>query len=156
MGQLDLLVAALDAAHWELGEAFKGMPDEDLWTRPHPRLWSVGELACHIAYGEDLNVTGGSVPNPLRLPQASYHGESLGEPLVLGFTAEGLYQAVQDVHAAVMATLRESPPDAEARNPHRPDWNWRQTLEYMGFHVAYHTGQIYSVRHLLGHETVDN
>jgi len=24
------------------------------------------------------------------------------------------------------------------------------------FHVAYHTGQAYSVRHLLGHETEDN
>ncbi|MCW5940853.1 MAG: DinB family protein [Fimbriimonadaceae bacterium] len=156
MANLDLLVAALDMAHWELGEAFKGLPDEDVWRRPHPRLWSVGELAAHIAYGEDTNVTGGSEGNPFRYRSARYYEPFEDEPLVMDFGAEALYRAVEEVHAAVKAILAANPPDGDAVNPHRPDWNWRQTLEYMVFHVAYHTGQIYSARHLLGHETVDN
>ena len=28
MANLDLLVKALDTAHWEMGEAFKGLPDD--------------------------------------------------------------------------------------------------------------------------------
>jgi hypothetical protein len=53
MANLELLIKALDTAHWELGEAFKGLSDEDVWKRPHPRLLSVGELASHIAFWED-------------------------------------------------------------------------------------------------------
>lgn len=157
MADLDTLIAALDTAHWELEEAFSGMPDGDVWVRAHPRLWSVGELASHMAYGEDMNITGGTSGSLFLEQKARYYdSENWGEPLVLDMGAQAVYDEVQRVHGVVKEALASMELDPEGRNPHRPDWNWHQTLEYMAFHVAYHTGQIYSVRHMLGHVTVDN
>ena len=42
MASLDLVLKALDTAMWEMGEAFKGLPDANVWRRAHPRLLSVG------------------------------------------------------------------------------------------------------------------
>lgn len=156
MANLDLLIKALDTAHWELGEAFKGLPDEDVWKRAHPRLWSVGEIATHIAYWEDLNATGGTSESPFLKEYARYYTPSLDAPLVMDFSAEALYREVERVHENVKAALVAGELDGATPNPHRPGWTWHQAVEYMAFHVAYHTGQIYSVRHLLGHETEDN
>ncbi len=45
----------------------------------------------------------------------------------------------------------------EKDDPYHVQWEtWGNLVQYQVFHVAYHTGQIYSVRHLLGHETEDN
>ncbi|MBL8048040.1 MAG: DinB family protein [Chthonomonas sp.] len=156
MHPLQLLIQAMDTAHWELGEAFKGMPNADLWRRPHPNLWSVGEIASHIAYGEDHNIAGGKVGGRFAEAHQRYYQGPLDEPLVLPMTASEVYEEVKRVHRAVMAEFAAMNPDPEAINPTRPDWTWRQTLEYMAFHVAYHTGQIYSARHIMGHETEDN
>ena len=156
MAKLDLLIAALDTGHWELGEAFKGLPDEDVWKRPHPRLLSVGELATHIAYWEDLGNTGGTSESPFLKEYARYYTSSVETPFVLDFGAEALYREVDRVHGVVKASLAAADHDGEDKNPHRDGWTWRQSIEYSAFHVAYHTGQIYSVRHLLGHVTEDN
>jgi hypothetical protein len=156
MAKLDLLIAALDTAHWELGEAFKGLPDADVWKRAHPRLLSVGELATHIAYWEDVGATGGTTDSPFLKENARYFMSAIETPLVLSIGAEALYREVERVHEAVKAALVAAELDSEEINPHRDGWTWRQSIEYMAFHVAYHTGQVYSVRHLLGHETVDN
>ena len=48
-----------DEAHREFAIACEGLADEDLWTRPEPRLLSVGELAGHIAYWQAVHVFGG-------------------------------------------------------------------------------------------------
>lgn len=156
MAKLDLLIAALDTGHWELGEAFKGLPDDDVWKRPHPRLWSVGEIATHIAYWEDIGMTGGKSDSPLCKQYARYYATDLGTPLDLEFGAEALYREVERVHESAKAAIVELDPAGEDPNPHREGWTWRQAIEYAGFHVAYHTGQIYSARHLMGHETEDN
>lgn len=156
MANLDLMIAALDAGHWELGEAFKGLPDEDVWKRAHPRLLSVGELATHIAYWEDVGATGGTSESPFLKQYARYYTSSVETPIVLDFGAEALYREVERVHGAVKAALVAAQPDSEDKNPHREGWTWGYSLGYMAFHVAYHTGQIYSVRHLLGHDTEDN
>jgi hypothetical protein len=156
MATLEPLIAALDMAHWELGEAFKGLPDEDVWKRAHPRLLSVGELATHIAYWEDAGSTGGTSQSPFLEQYARYYTSSVDTQLVLNLGAAALYDEVERVHGTVKAALLAAQPDGEDKNPHRDGWTWRQTIEYTVFHVAYHTGQIYSVRHLLGHETIDN
>jgi hypothetical protein len=156
MAKLDLLIAALDTAHWELGEALKGLPDADVWKRAHPRLLSVGELATHIAYWEDVGATGGTSDSPFLKENARYFTSAIETPLMLDMGAEALYREVERVHEAVKAALVALQPDGEDVNPHREGWTWRQSVEYMAFHVAYHAGQVYSVRHLLGHETVDN
>ena len=155
MASLDLLVQALDHALWEMGEGFKGLPDADVWKRPHPRLLSVGELAAHVAYGEAQAILGG-FESPLIVKNAEYYPHTLAVPLDLPLGADAVYAEVQRVHDACKAALVAEPHDSEDRNPQREGWTWGYVLEYMAFHVAYHTGQIYSVRHLLGHETVDN
>jgi len=156
MAKLDLLIKALDTAHWELGEAFKGLPDEDVWKRAHPRLLSIGEVASHIAYWEDLGATGGNIDSPFMKEYAGYYNPAIDTPLVMEIGAEELYKEVERVHELAKAAMVAADLDSEDKNPYREGWTWRQTIEYMAFHVAYHTGQIYSVRHLFGHETVDN
>lgn len=156
MDNLELLMKTLDEAHWELSEAMKDMPDEDLWRRPHPRLLSVGELIAHMAYGEATNIHGGELDSPLVQHQMRYYPVTVEEPLKLEMSAEAAFKELERVHQLCNAKLLADPPNLEATNPNRDDWNWGYTFRYMTFHIAYHTGQIYSVRHLLGHETVDN
>lgn len=155
MANLDLLVKALDTAHWELSEAFIGLPDADVWKRPHPRLLSVGELAAHIAYGEAQSFMG-VLEGSLDVPSARYYNPNVDEYFELPMGAEELFAEVKRVHEAAKASFLADPHDSEDMNPHREGWTWGKILEYQAFHVAYHTGQIYSVRHMLGHETVDN
>jgi uncharacterized damage-inducible protein DinB len=157
MQALDLLTKAWDTAHWELGEAFKGLPDDVVWVRPHPRLLSIGEIAGHIAYWESMSFTGGTATGPLVDPVFRYYDASSQEPPVAKpLTAEQVYQEVERIHAAARAAQDSEPREPDQPNPMREGWTWGQTLEYMVFHVGYHTGQIYSVRHLMGHETTDN
>lgn len=157
MASLDLIVKALDAAHWELSEAFKGMPDEDVWKRPDPRLLSVGELAAHVAYWEARSIIGeGGIDSPLIVEAARYYTSNSKEPFELPMGAEQVFGEVKRVHEAAKAAFLANPHDSEEPNPNRDDWSWGWTLEYQAFHVAYHTGQMYSVRHLLGHQPVDN
>lgn len=157
MANLDLLLKALDTAQWEMSEAFKGLPDADVWRRPDPRLLSVGELAAHVAYWEAHSFFGeGKIDSPLTLPAARYYTSNSVEPFELPLGAEETLREVQRIHALCKAAFVADPHDSEEPNPNRGTWTWGSTLEYQAFHVAYHTGQMYSVRHLLGHQTVDN
>ncbi|MCW5937849.1 MAG: DinB family protein [Fimbriimonadaceae bacterium] len=156
MASMDLLIAALDSAVWELSEAFKDFPDSDVWKRPDPRLLSAGELAAHIAYWEAESLLGGGFESPLVNKAADYYTSHVGQPFELNLGAEAVYAEVKRVHEACKAALVASPHDSEQPCSNRDGWTWGYTLQYQVFHVAYHTGQVYSVRHLLGHETPDN
>lgn len=156
MSAIATLVKVLDTAHWELGEAFAGMPADDLWRRPHPLLWSVGELAAHMAYGLDVNIVGGTAGGPLVAAKVRYYDPPLGDPVQLDLTPEAVYVEVMRVWQLAKAVLLALPGSPEDKNPYRDDWTWFQTAEYMGFHTAYHTGQIFSARHMMGHVTTDN
>ncbi len=149
-------MASLDSAHWELGEAFEGLPDEETWKRPSPRLLSAGELAAHLAYWEAKSFFGEAFESLLVVPAARYYTSSVETPFALPLGAQEVLAEVRRVHEACKATFLAAPPALEAINAHRNDWTWGETLQYLTFHVAYHTGQVYSVRHLLGHQTVDN
>jgi hypothetical protein len=147
---------ALDAAHWELSEAFKGLPDDDVWKRPDPRLLSVGELAAHVAYWEAKSFFGDGFESPLTAHPSHYYASNVGDPFEARMGADEVLGELRRIHEAVRAACLAQPHDSEEVNPNRGDWTWGYTLEYQAFHVAYHAGQIYSVRHLLGHQTVDN
>jgi uncharacterized damage-inducible protein DinB len=67
---------------------------------------------------------------------------------------EQVIKEVARVHAETKAALAEI--DKDAPYPGWPSATWEAIIQYQIFHVAYHTGQVYSVRHLLGHETEDN
>ncbi|MBN8690735.1 MAG: DinB family protein [Armatimonadetes bacterium] len=148
-------IKPIDTAIWEMSEAFDGLQDQDLWTRPHPRLLSVGELAAHVAYGE-IRWMLPSFESPLNSDAFAYYFYSVEKPIQLELTATELYAEVKRVHEACKAHILESRPELSAVMPIREDWTWGGMLEYMAFHVAYHTGQMYSARHLMGHETNDN
>lgn len=156
MASLDLLMKALDTTVWEMSEAFKDIPDEDVWKRPVPQLLSVGEIAAHVAYWEAQSFFGENFDSPLALASARYYTSNVSEPYSLPMKAEEVFAEVRRVHEACKAHFAAHPHDSEEANPNRGDWTWGFTVEYQVFHIAYHTGQIYSVRHLLGHQTPDN
>ncbi len=156
MASLELLVKALDTAVWEMGEAFKGLADEDVWKRAHPRLLSVGELAAHVVYWEGRSFLGDAFDSPLNVDPARYYPATRDASFQLDLGAEAVYEEVKRVHDLCKASFAANPKDGGDPNPYREGWTWGFTLEYQVFHVAYHTGQMYSVRHLMGHDTVDN
>lgn len=145
----------LDDAIWEMSEAFDGMPDADLWVRPHPRLLSVGELAAHVGYGEICWLHAG-FESPFGHESLRYYDHTIATPFSAPMSAEQVYAEVKRIHEACRSRILEALPNMDDVHPDRDDWTWGYTFRYMAFHIAYHTGQMYSVRHLLGHETSDN
>lgn len=156
MASLDVSIKALKSSIFELGEGFKGMPDEQLWTRPHPRLLSVGELGVHVGYWLAQSFFGETFESPLMVAGGEYYTKNVSEPVTVQMTAEEMFSEIKRVFEAGSQWLLDNPKDSDDANPYREGWTWGYVLEYQAFHVAYHTGQIYSVRHLLGHETADN
>ncbi len=162
MSTLTTLIEAWDEGHRELGIALDGVPDDDLWLRPHPRLLSIGEVAGHIAFAQTVWIVGQdyrcdlsqlSVQSPLVDSAFRYYSVCIEQPaVVLDMNASAVWEEVQRVHREVKATL-------EGRNADDPVANWEtwgNLMQYQVFHVAYHTGQIYSARHIFGHQTEDN
>lgn len=156
MADGDALFKVLDEGIWEMGEAFKGLDDADVWRRPHENLLSIGELAAHVAYWEAETFLGKDFKSELTDLVDRYYLVTLEEPKARQMGAEAVYNEVKRIHEASKQAFFADSPDLESNNPHREDWTWGSVLRYQIFHVAYHTGQMYSVRHLMGHETEDN
>ena len=169
---LEAYLRFLDLGYFEVTEAFKGLADENVWKRPTEGLLSIGELAGHIAYWDAVRLAGEGGEEPL--PDLAkcrvssllidhrfrYYTTTLATPPSeqhLAMTAEQVCSELLRVHEELVAHLRVLNPDLEAG---APGWASNQTysefLRYATFHVAYHTGQMYSARHLLGEETPDN
>ena len=164
-------LAMLDLCYFEVTEAFKGLSDGHVWKRPEGGLLSVGELAGHVAYWEAVRFAGGAedggsprdlstckVSSPLLDPRFGYYTtnlETLPSEVQLSLTGNQVLAELQRVHQESMEFLKALNPDLDASAPH---WhsNYRDYLKYAVFHIAYHTGQMYSVRHLLGDVTPDN
>lgn len=163
MSSLDPLIAAWDEAHREFAIALGGLPDEDLWKRADPRLLSVGELAGHVAYWQAVWTLGGGSNRPdlEQLPLKSplldhafrYYTSSVDHAFQLALGTNQVVEEVSQVHRAA----KEAVAGKAADDPYPGQWRtWGNLVQYQVFHVAYHTGQAYSVRHLLGHQTEDN
>lgn len=157
------LIEAWDEAHREFAIALGGLPDDDLWKRAHPRLLSVGELAGHIAYWQAVWTLGGGSDRPdlAQLPIKSplidhafrYYSTNVDHPSQLALGTAQVLEEVGRVHEAVKAAVAEKGMD----ETYPGQWGtWGALVRYQVFHVAYHTGQAYSVRHVLGHVTEDN
>ncbi|HEY3780462.1 MAG TPA: DinB family protein [Fimbriimonadaceae bacterium] len=165
---LDFYLKALDMCYFEVGEAFKGLSDENVWKRPNPALLSVGELAGHIAYWEAVRYGGensdGSaerdlsnckIKSPLLDPRFGYYPGEAPTNEQLALTAEQVHAELVRIHEESMSYLKALNPDPSTKAPH---WGstYADLLNYAAFHVAYHTGQMYSVRYLLGETPPDN
>lgn len=163
MSTLAPMIAAWDEAYREFAIAFEGLKDDDLWKRPHPRLLSVGEIAGHVAYWQAVWTLGGgndrpdldslAIASPLVHEAFRYYTATVLKPHSLELNSEQVLAEVARVHEAAKQAVATR--DAEEAYPGQ--WGtWGNLVQYQVFHVAYHTGQVYSVRHLLGHETEDN
>lgn len=162
----------LELGYFEVTEAFRGLPDENVWKRPAPQLLSIGELAGHIAYWEALRFAGENgakpetdpphihVESPLLDRRFMYYPKTIAtppSPQHLGMTAEQVCNELLRVHREAIAYFKANTPDLETKTAGWPsNFTYAQFLEYASFHIAYHTGQMYSVRHLLGETTSDN
>lgn len=72
-------------------------------------------------------------------------------------TAEEVCAELLRVHAESVAHFKALNPAPETRIPgFSTGFTYGEYLEYAVFHLAYHTGQMYSARHLLGEQTPDN
>ena len=162
MSTLAPLIEAWDEAHREFGIALGALPEEDLWKRAHPRLLSVGELAGHIAYWQAVWTMGGGndrpdldqfpIKSPLLNHAFRYYTTNVDHASAVELSTAQVLAEVTRIHVAAKGALVDKGKD----DPH-PQWGtWGGLIQYQVFHVAYHTGQVYSVRHLLGHETEDN
>jgi hypothetical protein len=93
-------------------------------------------------------------------PRFGYHPTTLITPPSeqhLAMTAEQVCSELLRVHREAVAHFKALNPDLASVAPGWPPYyTYREFLKYASFHVAYHTGQIYSTRHLLGEETPDN
>ncbi len=170
---LETLIGGLELGFFEVTEAFKGLADENVWKRPSIGLLSVGELAGHIAYWEAVRLGCEATEQDLRpdLTKCNitsllvdhrfrYYPDTLNttpSTLQLSMTSAAVCQELLRIHQESVALLRALNPDLTSPVPWwQPGSNYAEYLRYATFHVAYHTGQMYSVRHLLGETTPDN
>ncbi len=164
---IEAYIKLLDQGYYELQFALEGMAADKVWVRPAPNLLSVGELAGHIAYWEAVRLAGEgtdldkcSIKSPLVDSRFMYYPHTVPEapgPEHLALTAVDVHAEVLRVHQEAMAAFRALAPDPDSPIPGCPTgFTYSQYLEYACFHIAYHIGQMYSVRHLFGEETPDN
>ena len=157
----------LELGYYEVEFAFEGLADENVWKRPTEGLLSVGELAGHMAYWEAVRLAGEGedlekcrVRSLLIDPRFRYRPTTLEtspSEAHRAMRAEQVYSELLRVHTESLAHFKALNPDPDTRIPGDPSgFTYREYLEYAVFHTAYHTGQMFSVRHLLGEETPDN
>jgi hypothetical protein len=168
---LETYLTLLDLGYYEAGFAFEGLADDNVWKRPAETLLSVGELAGHIAFWEAVKLAGEGgepVPDPAQCRISSplidrrfaYFPTTLATPPAqehLTMTAAQVGQELLRVHNEAVAHFRSLQRDLSSSPPGwPPHLTYEEVLKYASFHVSYHTGQMYSVRHLLGEATPDN
>lgn len=161
MSFLDGQSQAWDSAFWEFSLVFEDLDNDDLWRRADPRLLSVGEIVCHVVYSlttyankldPDANVS-----SPLTHKESAYYLTNVEQPVQADVTVEQIAGELDRVQKAAKAVFigvdatRETPLSSQG-----PGRTFGEFADYMVFHAAYHTGQAFSVRHLMGHKTNDN
>jgi hypothetical protein len=152
---------AWDSALWEFSLVFEDLEDADLWRRPHPSLLSVGENAAHVVYWAVSRATAvnpsARIESPLAREEARYYLTSVDTPLVLEMTvAEVEAELARVGKEAKEAFLGVAAPREAPAGEGMPGDSLGQVADYMVFHIAYHAGQAFSARHLMGHKTNDN
>jgi hypothetical protein len=168
---VEVYLSLLEQGYYEVKFAFEGMADEHVWKRPAEGLLSVGELAGHIAYWEAVrlasegaensepDLTKCRVSSPLLDHRFGYYPTTIATPPSeqhRAMTAEQVCNELLRVHEESVAHFKARNPDLESTTPGSSNFTYGEYLKYASFHIAYHTGQMYSARHLLGEHTPDN
>lgn len=156
-----------ETAYFELNEAFSGLADENVWKRPADGLISIGELAGHMAFWGVARLAsedGESVPeefeSPLLDARFRYLPASLATPpsaAHLALNAQQVCENLVRLHRAAWTAFQERNLDLSSHPSGQPkEFTYEHLASYQTFHLAYHTGQIYTARHLLGETPPDN
>lgn len=164
---VEAYLKVLETGYFEVQFAFEGLADENVWKRAAPGLLSIGELAGHIAYAEAMRLAGDPeshehcpAHSPLIEPRFRYPPVTLRSSPTeeqRAMTAEQVYRELVRIHEVAVADFRSRDPDLDTCvTPDEPEYTYAHALQYVAFHIAYHTGQMYTVRHLLGDATPDN
>ncbi len=158
---LEAYLSSLELAYFEVTEAFKGLADGNVWKRPAEGILSIGELAGHIAYGEADRFAGeGKISSSLIDRRFRYYPTTIATPPSeeqRAMTAQQVGTELARVHQEAVAHLKARNLDLDSAAPDgSPGNTYGEVLQYMVFHVGYHIGQMYTVRHLLGEVTPDN
>src|ERR1044071_2501994 len=140
---LETYLKLLEQDYFELGEAFKGLKDENVWKRPAPGLLSVGELAGHMAYweairlaGEGEDLTKCKVASPLIDPRFRYYPNTTATAPSeehLSMSAEQVRSELLRVHEESLAHFKSLNPDLSGKVPGLGGWTYGAQLEYMIF-----------------------
>lgn len=152
---------AWDSAHWEFSLVYEELADDDLWRRADPKLLSVGEIVCHMAYWQIIYANklnpAAPIESPLMRDEARYYLTSKDTPLRLEMGVKAVAKEFDRIQKAFKATLTGIDAERDALlTCEGPGRTFGEFVDYMVFHVAYHTGQAFTVRHLMGHKTNDN
>ena len=162
MTNIEPILQVWDTGLFELKIALEGTPREDLWRRPHTNLLSIGEIAGHIAYGlvshvfcQSNAVQASDLPvqSVLLDEQIRYFTVNIKKEFVADLNVESIIDDLENIFSA----CRDVAASHAMEDSVESHWEtWGALANYQAFHIAYHTGQIYSVRHMFGHETEDN
>jgi hypothetical protein len=168
---LTTYLEVLDEGYYEAKIAFDSLADGHVWKRPAEGLLSIGEIAGHVAYWEAVKFAGeGGKPEPdltkcrvssllidRRFKYYSTNLTTLPSQEHLAMTSEEVCSELLRVHIESMAYFNALSPNLDdCPTGWPPNYSYCAFLSYAAFHIAYHTGQIYSARHLLGDETPNN
>lgn len=162
----------IEAWHWmyfETNLVLGGIAAEHLHVRPAPTLLSISEHLAHVARSEAsivLRYLGGQSPetwthSPLLHGVFGWPPTMLESPvshMLTPFTVEGITTEYLRCHEHCYQMAQKL--SLSSDHSFSDDWDRvvtvRDRLRIAAYHVAYHHGQIYSVRHLLGEETPEN
>lgn len=161
------IVDSLEFNYLDADRALDGVEPSHLHVRINPQTLSISEQVAHIAYCEALGVFGfldersqdeWPVESRLLQPTFWYPPEMLNSPIhndLVTMDLSAIKSEWQNVHRSVVARLRELEQTVDAPMPKAwaPDKTVGGHLRYLSYHVAYHVGQIYLMRHLLGETT---
>ncbi|MBX3097915.1 MAG: DUF664 domain-containing protein [Fimbriimonadaceae bacterium] len=162
----------IEAWHWmyfETDLVLGDVKEENLHRRPAPNLLSISEHLAHVSRSEASIFCRYIAGQPdeewqtsvMTKPIFGWPPTMLEHPVDTELTEfdlpsiTGEYLRLHE-HCYRVAQTIELGPD------HRFDDSWeriktlRDRLRIAAYHVAYHAGQIYTVRHLLGEDTPEN
>lgn len=162
----------IEAWHWmyfETDLVLGGVKAENLHRRPAPNLISISEHLGHVARSEASIICrylAGQQDHEwqtttLTKPIFGWPPTMLESPVDPDLAAMGLeelnaeYLNHHEMCYRLALTLNLSP-DHEFQDGWDRVTTVRDRLRIAAYHVGYHAGQIYTVRHLLGEETPEN
>lgn len=161
------LIEAWHESYRDLEDALSGVSFENLHKRLGANTISISEQVAHIASteaqivlqyiaGRDMNESNSPIVHEDLVYPPNFSGDPIRSNLIV-MNLDDLSSELTRVHERCYEAIRDL--ELPADYVFDDDWSdtpLRERLQYAAYHVAYHTGQIFLTRHILGEETPDN